>query len=248
MNRLVRAINKYGVLGLAKRLPYFVSSRIKKVLLYPTTLTRFGITRLRWQKFQINHELNFWNNPAEYDSLGNFSSFREKYFIRNKNKFRDIRLDFPDGIVVDIGCGPDCGFLPFTQAKYKIGVDPLAKEYAKKYVFDSGIIMVDSMAEKIPLISETVDACYCINTLDHVMRPYRVLEEIYRIMKRDAYLAFSVDIGGAKGHPVKIYEKDLDRFFNNHPFRIIEKRCSVEGSAWGEEANVLLYVFQGHKL
>ena len=248
MSRLVRVIKEHGVSGLIARLPYFISSRIRKIFLYPTSLTRFGTTQSRWQKFQNDHELDFWNNPAKYDTLGDFDSFREKYFVRNKNKFRDIKLDFPNGLVVDVGCGPDGGFLPFTHAKYKVGIDPLAKEYAEKYVFDNDIIMIASTAEKIPMLSESIDACYCINALDHVVRPYQALNEIYRIMKKGAYFAFSVDTGGTKGHPVKIYGKDLDRFFREHPFQIIEKRCTTEGSPWGEEANVPLYVFQGYKL
>ncbi len=248
MNRLQRALKKYGVRGTLSRIPNFIRSRIKRFRLHPTVLTRFGVTRARWQKFQIEHELDFWNNNNSYDSLDGFASFREKYFARNKDKFQNISLDFPGCTVIDIGCGPDAGFLPFINAKYKLGLDPLAEDYAKNYSFDKDITMLVSMAEDIPLLPESVDACYCINALDHVMRPSAALKEIYRILKRGGYLAFSVDIGGAKGHPVKIYEKDLNSFFQKHPFQILERKCDTEDSAWGKEANIPLFVFQGYKL
>lgn len=248
MSRLKRALKKYGLMGTLTRLPSFTRSRIRKFMLHPTILTRSGITRFRWQKFQVEHELDFWNNNFKYDTLNGFSTFREKYFFRNKSKFENIKLDFPDSIVIDIGCGPDGGFLPFVKAKVKIGLDPLAKEYTRNYRVADDILMISSMAEDIPLLANSIDVCYCINALDHVMKPYAVLEEIYRILKKGGYFAFSVDVGGAKGHPIKIYEKDLNDFFKKHPFRIIEKKSTTEASPWGKEANIPLYVLQGYRL
>ncbi|MEK7121381.1 MAG: class I SAM-dependent methyltransferase [Patescibacteria group bacterium] len=247
MNRLKRALKKYGLRGTVSRIPNFARSQIKKFMLHPTALTRFGVSRSHWQKFQIEHELDFWENNRKYDSPDGFASFKEKYFNRNKNKFNNVQLDFPDGTVIDIGCGPDAGFLPFANAKLKIGLDPLANEYSKNYKTKNDILMIPSTAEEIPLLSNSVDACYCVNALDHMIRPHKVLGEIYRILKTGAYFAFSVDIGGTKGHPVKIYEKDLDNFFEKHPFKTIERKCSPENSAWGKEAGIPLYVFQGYK-
>lgn len=248
MNRLENAIIKYGFTGTLKRVPHFLRSRIRRLVLHPTSLTRFGVNRSRWQKFQIKHELDFWENNQKHDSLDGFISFKEKYFHRNKNKFNNVKLDFPSGTILDIGCGPDAGFLPFAIAKLKIGLDPLAREYSKNYKVDDDILMIHSIAEEIPLLSESIDACYCINALDHMMRPQQVLTEIYRILKPDAYFAFSVDIGGTKGHPVKIYEKDLDNFFQKHPFRVVERKCSPENSAWGKDSGIPLFVFQGWKI
>ena len=248
MNRLKRAIIKYGLGGTFSRAPRFVRSRIRKLILHPSLLTRFGITKSRWMKFQIKHELDFWQNNSKHDSLDGFPNFKEKYFHRNKNKFKDIKLEFPNGTIVDIGCGPDGGFLPFAKAEQKIGLDPLANEYAKSYPTDKDLLMISAIAEKIPLLSESVDACYCVNALDHMIHPHKVMKEIYRILKKGGYLAFSVDIGGTKNHPVKIYEKDMDNFFKNHPFQVVERKCSPENSAWGKESNIPLYVFQGYKL
>lgn len=247
MSRLINALKKYGLKKTIGKLPRFMKSRIKKFKLHPSFITRYGVSEQRWSKFQIKHELDFWENNGKYDQLDGFTSFREKYLERNKRKFNNIKLDFPDGIAVDVGCGPEGGFLPYIQAKCKIGVDPLAEKYQKKYSTEKDIIMIATMAEKIPLVSESVDACFCVNTLDHVMRPYTVLSEIYRILKPNGYLAFSVDVGGTKMHPVKIFESDLDDFFSKNNFRVIEKRCSTQASAWGEEAGVPLYVFQGIK-
>lgn len=250
MNRLIRALKKYGFREVAVKLPGFIGSRIKRFILYPGVLTRFGITRSRWQKFQIEHELDFWNNIEKsrfYESGNDHKDLLIKSFNTHKNKFTDLKLDFLDGTVADVGCGPQGGILSFVKAKYKLGVDPLAEEYSKKYALSSGIVIVSSMGENIPLLSNMIDACFCINALDHTMRPYLVLKEIYRILKPGGYFAFSVDVNGTKGHPIKIYEKDLDAFLMKGRFKILEKKCSTEKSVWGEYANVPLYVFQGFK-
>ncbi len=225
----------------------FVRSHIKRTKRFPSFITRHGINYATWREVQIHHELDFWQQPEKYEGLDGHSSFREKYFSINKNMFTDLRLDFPTGVVTDVGCGPEMGFLPYCNARYKIGIEPLAHEYHKKYAFDSNVVMLASMAERIPLMTASVDACYCINALDHMMKPYQALAEMYRILKPQGYFAFSVDVGGTKDHPIKIYQKDLDAFFTHARFDIIQQACSLDiASSWGV-GTVPLYVFQGYK-
>lgn len=247
-NKLKKALKKYGSIGTIKRLPYFIHSRIKRFIMYPSVFTRYGTTHYRWQKTQTEHELDYWNNRHKKVLNDGVSTLRQNYFPVTNNRFEDLKLDFADGTVIDIGCGPDGGLLPFIKAKFKIGIDALANEYAINYPVNKDILMIPSMAENIPLLSGSIDACYCVNVLDHVMRPYKVLSEIYRVIKKGGYFAFAVDVGGTKAHPVKIYQKDLDSFFEKHLFKVTEKKCSTKGSTWGEDSGIPLYVFQGYKL
>ena len=246
MNKLSQALKKHGFIGIIKKLPTHVRSRIKRARIHPSIFTRYGTTRYQWQKTQINHELDYWNNKYKQSKLDGLN-LRENYFFFTSNRFEKLKLDFADSTVVDIGCGPDGGLLPFVKARLKIGIDALANEYVKSYPIRNDILMIPSMAENIPLLSESIGACYCINALDHVMRPYKVLDEIYRVLKKGGYFAFAVDVGGTKAHPVKIYEKDLNIFFKKHQFKVIEKRCTTNGSLWGENSNIPLYIFQGYK-
>ena len=70
MSRLKNAIKKHGLSGTIAKLPGFIKSRIRRLYLYPTALTRFGITKSRWGKFQIEHELDFWNNEGKVQLKG----------------------------------------------------------------------------------------------------------------------------------------------------------------------------------
>ena len=101
------------------------------------------------------------------------------------------------------------GFLPYVNAKYKIGIEPLAEELRQFYNYDDDILLITSSCEQLPFCKENIDAIYCTNALDHMRRPYKALNEMYRVLKHHGYFAFSVDIGGTKKHPVKIMEKDL---------------------------------------
>ena len=245
--KLKRGVARYGYWGVITRSPKFLYSRMRKIKHYPSFFSRFGISEKRWARFQVSHELDFWKNLKEQNPE-NLNTVGENFFNLNKNRFNEMKLDFPGGTAVDIGCGPLGGILPYVNAKYKIGIDPLMHEYGKLYSDSTDIILLASMAEKIHLVSATADACYCINVLDHTSKPYQALAEIFRILKPGGYLAFCVDIGGTKKHPVKIYKNDLDNFFAKHIFKITEKACSTEKSTWGKEANIPLYVFQGYKI
>jgi len=249
LKRFNSAINKYGAGGTIKKLPAFIRSRIRRFASYPSPLTRFGVAKSKWQKFQINHELGFWLN---YKKSGSSNNAGTNSIDERKNQLTNrfntkVHTNFDEKIVLDVGCGPFGGFLPHVNAKTKIGIEPLAREFQKLYPVDPDIITISAMAEDIPLLSESVDACYCINMLDHTMKPYEAMEEIYRILKPGGYLAFAVDVGGAKQHPVKIYKKDLDAFFNNHRFDVIEQNYSAEKSHWGKDAEIPVYTFQGYK-
>jgi SAM-dependent methyltransferase len=215
---------------------------------YPSFLTRFGVGKRAWERTQVEHELHFWQHIEAIEKLDGHATYREKYFRINSSMFVDLRMDFPGGTVVDVGCGPELGFLPFARARTKIAVEPLADEYRKTYTFDDDVVVLAAPGEQIPLLTGSVDAVYCVNALDHMRRPYRALDEIWRILKPGGYLALSVDVGGTPGHPVKIMEKDVDAWIGRHDVRVIERECSLEKpSSWSKEARIPLFVFQGIK-
>lgn len=209
---------------------------------------RKQVSRKVWQQRQKEDELTFWNQIHEMDSLGNFASFQEKYFFINKNMFREPVFSFPNGIVADIGCGPYAGFLPYVDAKIKLAIDPLCFEYQNISELSNDILFISADGEQLPLRDESVDAIFCVNALDHMMKPDLALSEMYRVLKKGGYLALSVDIGGTPGHPVDIEEKDLEKFLQTHSFCTIQKECGTHiQSTWPKEMQIPLFVFQGIK-
>src|SRR5947209_625433 len=76
---------------------------------------------------------------------------------------------FADKVVVDIGPGP-LGFPDACPARISIGVEPLAERFAREGLLlpDSPAIYLAVGAERIPLLSASVDVVVARNSLDHV--------------------------------------------------------------------------------
>jgi SAM-dependent methyltransferase len=137
-----------------------------------------------------------YQQRKEQEAVALFLRFLKEARIRNK-------LFLRNKIVVDIGPGP-MGLLEASDAKVKIAIDPLAREYQKHNLLldNSDVVYLDLPAEKIPLLDEFVDVVISRNSLDHVSDPFRVVEEIYRILKTNGHFVLNVDIN----HPPMIAE------------------------------------------
>jgi SAM-dependent methyltransferase len=106
-----------------------------------------------------------------------------------------------DKTVVSIGCGCT-GDLVAWAAAVKIAVDPLL------YTYQQLRMLVDDVAgtsrtmylsvgiEALPLLDECADLVICRNALDHMPDPQLALQQLSRILKAEALLFLSVDIGG----------------------------------------------------
>ena len=103
---------------------------------------------------------------------------------------------FDDKVVLDIGPGcvgfPDAVAVP---AKLSFGVDPIAEAYRDSgLLLESDAIYLNTPAERIPLLSESVDVIVCRNSLDHVDKPTTVIAEIHRLLRPGGTLILNVDI------------------------------------------------------
>ncbi|MGB9847787.1 MAG: class I SAM-dependent methyltransferase [Minisyncoccia bacterium] len=151
----------------------------------------------RWKEAQ-DAELNFWNSLA----LNEVEEERWKKYllsgINTKNK-----------TIIDVGCGPRGVVHYITDAKEKIGLDPLINLYSKKYTLDSNTKFINATAEAIPLEDDYVDIVFCINVLDHIEDPELGLREMHRILKNDGELNFLIN---TYSKPFLIIEKILEIF------------------------------------
>jgi SAM-dependent methyltransferase len=106
-----------------------------------------------------------------------------------------------DKTVVSIGCGCT-GDLAAWPAAVKIAVDPLLYTYQKLHMIVDDIagtshtVHLAVGVEALPLLDDCADLVLCRNALDHMPDPKLGLQQICRILKDDAALFLSVDIGG----------------------------------------------------
>ena len=102
---------------------------------------------------------------------------------------------FFDGkVVVDIGPGV-LGFPDACPARVSIGVEPLAQRFADAgLLLDSPALYFACGAERIPLVSRSVDVVLARNSLDHVDDPRAVVAEARRVLRPGGTLILNFDV------------------------------------------------------
>jgi SAM-dependent methyltransferase len=105
---------------------------------------------------------------------------------------------FEGKVVVDVGPGP-LGFPDACPAALAIGIEPLAERFAEHDLMlpDSRALYLAVGAERIPLLSGSVDVVIARNSLDHVDDPEQVLREAQRLLRPGGTLILNFDIDHA---------------------------------------------------
>ncbi len=129
--------------------------------------------------------------------------------------------DYASGQVLDVGCGT----MPFKDLIKK---NSNVNEYHTIDI-EKRVPMVDFVgdAQNMDMIeNNTYDTLLCIEVLDHVQNPYKVLNELKRIIKDGGYLILSVP------HLSRLHEEPHDYYrftkyglkflFENAGFNIID--------------------------
>lgn len=94
-------------------------------------------------------------------------------------------------------------FLPRTDKKLKLlevgAQHGILKEFLPRNISYISLDMdeesdydVDLNNEKMPFENESFDIVVCLETLEHVLYPYRVLEELKRVVKRNGLMILSM--------------------------------------------------------
>lgn len=133
--------------------------------------------------------------PAEHYDRGIKKNLFQKYW-HNKRFNEVLKFIKPvNGSVLDIGCHSGT----FTKKIlnkigsnkiYGIDISHSAINLAKKRIPDGHFEVVN--AEKLPFINNFFDAIFCLEVLEHVDHPEKVIEEIKRVLKIGGYAIFLV--------------------------------------------------------
>ena len=86
--------------------------------------------------------------------------------------------------VLEVGCGPNGIIFQLTNAKERVGLEPmdlddLLDDEKKISIVKKGV------GEAIPFENESFDTVLSFNALDHSASPVRVIQEIQRVLKKD---------------------------------------------------------------
>lgn len=111
-------------------------------------------------------------------------------------KYTNIDEMFKNKVVLDIGCGAGGKTIYYASKGVKniIGVEILekykdeAENLARKYNLDDKFEFVCADASKTPFEDETFDTIIMNDAMEHVDEPEKVLDECYRILKKNGKL------------------------------------------------------------
>lgn len=96
--------------------------------------------------------------------------------------------------MLDIGCGPRGSLEWASEAAERVGLDPLAKHYAKLRSRPHAMSYASAPAEAIPFPDGYFDVVSAFNSLDHVESIEDALREMARVARPAGTLLLLVDI------------------------------------------------------
>ena len=178
-------------------------------------------------RFKRRHELRYWRGvtrPIRNDraALEHERAHYEHFFT----KFFDLtRRDYAGKALLDIGCGP-CGSLEWaTNARERVGLDPLADAYRRLADDRQAMTYCAAPSEAIPFGDGHFDCVTAFNCLDHVDDVAATVREIKRVTAPRGRVLLIVEIGHAPTptEPHRLDENIAGLFAPE--FEALRRRC-----------------------
>lgn len=135
-------------------------------------------------------ELAFWESRVQQHGVlsnDHFEYFYTTHFGIDKGFYQDKKI-------LDVGCGPRGSLEWATQARVRVGLDPLAVAYRRLGTDRHSMQYVTGGAEHIPFPNAFFDMVCSLNSLDHVDNLDQVIDEIVRVVAPEGFFLLLTDI------------------------------------------------------
>lgn len=134
------------------------------------------------------HADQWWQEGAKLNLLHHFNASRFEFFDSFVPTWQGLE-------VLDVGCGGGltCEFLA-RRGGFVTGIDlsPNPIRVAREHCKDSGL-QIDyrvGRAENLPFTDNLFDAVVCVDVLEHVADPQKVVSEACRVLRKDGLFLF----------------------------------------------------------
>lgn len=126
-------------------------------------------------------------------------------------------LDYLNGKVLDLGCG---------KGKYKNIILTRATKYMGADLYGDENIDIRTNAKKTPFEDSSFDSIVCLQVLEHIDEPHKVINECFRILRKGGYIILTTPwLYPFHGEPDDYYRfsrRALEFLFHNAGFEIIK--------------------------
>lgn len=146
------------------------------------------------KKSPENDVIKFYEKDASRYDSERFSNTPGMYVDQIQ---KDILFGFTNSLtnntVLDLGCGTGRFSIELAKSKTKvISFDASISmlKLFKNKIRDTklNIDLVNGSGFQLPFKDNTFDGCVCINVLDHIYDPERLIKEISRVLKKNGFL------------------------------------------------------------
>ena len=164
-------------------------------------------------KIKEFHELSFWSNQKNIEGV--LSNSHYEYFYTTH--FQIEKSVYDGKVLMDIGCGPRGSLEWASNAKRRIGLDPLASKYVNELGADQhNMEYIASGSENIPLKDCECDFIFSFNSLDHVENFNDTVKEIKRCIASHGIFLLLVEVNHppATCEPHMLSPKDIIKSFS----------------------------------
>ena len=146
-------------------------------------------------KFKSNSDLKkyyekMWNKKGYSGYIENGINISKIYDRKRKKAALNFLNPKKEEIILDAGCGNGKISIKVSKKCRKVyGVD-ISKNAFKKVmkINPKKIEFIQTELEKLPFENNFFDKILCIETLEHVINPEKVLKEFYRVLKSSGTL------------------------------------------------------------
>jgi SAM-dependent methyltransferase len=129
---------------------------------------------------------------------------------RVRTELNTVKAIGTDVRVAEVGSGAH-GLIFFFKARYGVGIDPLAADYARLFPsWQRRVPTIAALGERLPFADSCFEIVLCDNVIDHAEFPQRVVAELVRILAPGGLLYFTVNIH----HPIYALASHLHGAWN----------------------------------
>ena len=156
-------------------------------------------------------------------------------------------MELRGGRILDVGCGR--GALPNLISRSKgcsaFGVDISSKALyeAKKEAKSEFTAFIVCSADNLPFKETVFDVSTCLEVLEHVYQPLKVLDEVYRVLKDEGFLIVSTPnyfntqmlsgiIRWLNGQEFGVGGQPIDRYFSATKLLRLLLKAGFKVSSW----------------
>ena len=210
-----------------------------------------GLESPRWLKAQ-EYEQAFWRRLGDEIETG--TRGRLDWYQWRAGQLAERLASVPGSHppksrILEIGSGP-VGIVSFMEGDGRVAIDPLEHFYRTRpsliALRSPDVTYVDGAGEHLPFDDASFSLVIIDNVIDHTAAPWKILQQIARVLEPDGRLYLSVNVHtlwGAllhkalaavqidKGHPYTFTSASIRRLLTHHQFAILAEHPEDYGSA-----------------